>query len=156
MFPQLSFVLPKATNAKPSRTSMRNFRTLLCYPMTIAALALMAYTAVSKTAMSVTGDVWLDDFSITFENEESLEFSDLVADNFRVDGRRVPASVYRVAKPADPELENGNQLCGSGDVTYVANWASGKGMSAIAVFTGRNPPKSNTEMCALYTYEDPQ
>ncbi|CDN48703.1 Hypothetical protein RG540_CH25370 [Neorhizobium galegae bv. orientalis str. HAMBI 540] len=145
---------------------MRNFRTLLCYPMTIAALALMAssvhgqeaehYTAVSKTAMSVTGDVWLDDFSITFENEESLEFSDLVADNFRVDGRRVPASVYRVAKPADPELENGNQLCGSGDVTYVANWASGKGMSAIAVFTGRNPPKSNAELCALYTYEDPQ
>ncbi len=94
-------------------------RNLLCYPMTVAALALMAssvcaqeaehYTAVSKTAMSVTGDVWLDDFGITFENEETLEFSDLVADNFRVNGRRVPASVYRVAQPADPELENGNQ-----------------------------------------------
>ncbi|WP_105426937.1 hypothetical protein [Neorhizobium tomejilense] len=143
---------------------MRNF--LLCYPITAAAMILMAssvhaqetdrYTAVSKTAMSVTGDVWLDDFGITFENEETLEFSDLVADNFRVDGRRVPGSVYRVAKPADPELENGNQLCGSGDVTYVANWASGKGMSAIAVFTGKNPPKSSAEMCALYTYEDPK
>ncbi|CAN7407345.1 hypothetical protein [Neorhizobium sp. LjRoot104] len=134
--------------------------------MTVATLVLMVssvhaqeaehYTAVSKTAMSVTGDVWLDDFSITFENEETLEFSDLVADNFRVNGRKVPASVYRVAEPADPELENGNQLCGSGNVTYVANWASGSGMSAIAVFTGRNPPRSSDEMCALYTYEDPK
>lgn len=141
-------------------------RNLLCRPMTVATLVLMVssvhaqeaehYTAVSKTAMSVTGDVWLDDFSITFENEETLEFSDLVADNFRVNGRKVPASVYRVAEPADPELENGNQLCGSGNVTYVANWASGSGMSAIAVFTGRNPPRSSDEMCALYTYEDPK
>ncbi|WP_245571279.1 hypothetical protein [Neorhizobium alkalisoli] len=98
----------------------------------------------------------MDDFSIRFESGGSLAFSDLVADNFRVDGKRVPASVYRVEDPADPELENGNQLCGAGDVTYVANWAAGDGMSAIAVFTGKRPPKSSDEMCALYTYEDPQ
>lgn len=114
------------------------------------------YSAMSNTAMNITGDVWMDDFSITFENGEALEFSDLVADNFRVDGRRVPASVYRVSEPADPELENGNQLCGSGDVTYVASWASGNGVTAIAVFTGNRPPQSNDQMCALYTYEDPQ
>ena len=68
------------------------------------------YTAMSKTAMSVTGDVWLDDFSIKFENGESLDFSDLVADHFSVDGQKVPASVYRVKEPADPELQNGNSL----------------------------------------------
>jgi hypothetical protein len=114
------------------------------------------YGAVSNTAMSVTGDVWLDDFSITFENDESLEFSDLVADHFRVDGKRVPASVYRVKTPADPELQNGNTLCGAGDVSYVASWGVGDGMTAIAVFTGNRPPKSDQDMCALYTYEDPQ
>jgi hypothetical protein len=112
------------------------------------------YTAVSNTAMSVTGDVWLDDFGMTFENEEALEFSDLVADHFLVDNRSLPGSVYRVKVPADPELQNGNQLCGSGDVAYVANWDAGNGLTAIAVFTGKRPPKSSDEMCALYTYQE--
>ena len=112
------------------------------------------YKATSNTAMSITGDVLMDDFSITFENDESLEFSDLVASRLRVDGRTVPASVYRVETLGDPELLNGNQLCGTGDVTYVANWAAGDGMTAIAVFTSEQPPKSSAEMCALYTYED--
>ncbi|MGG6895590.1 MULTISPECIES: hypothetical protein [Rhizobium] len=114
------------------------------------------YTATSNTAMSITGDVWLDDFSIKFENGEVLEFSDLVADHFSVDGRTVPASVYRVKEPADPELQNGNQLCGSGDVTFVASWAGGSEMTAIAVFTSKRAPKSSAEMCALYNYEDPK
>ncbi len=143
-------------------TNLRHlFRSLPALALALVAIPAFAqeadrYTAVSNTAMSVTGDVWMDDFSIRFESGESLAFSDLVADNFRVDGKRVPASVYRVEDPADPELENGNQLCGAGDVTYVANWAAGDGMSAIAVFTGKRPPKSSDEMCALYTYEDPQ
>ncbi|WP_162894967.1 hypothetical protein [Rhizobium terrae] len=145
---------------------MRHIRRLFHYPVALAFVAAAAlpafsqeadhYSAVSKTAMSITGDVWMDDFGITFENDEALEFSDLVADNFRVDGKRVPASVYKVAEPADPELENGNRLCGSGKVTYVASWGISGGMTAIAVFTGRNAPKSSGEMCALYTYEDPQ
>ncbi|WP_246617630.1 hypothetical protein [Rhizobium populisoli] len=139
----------------------------LFYALPLAALALTAspaaaqeesdhYAAVSNTAMSITGDIWLDDAGITFENDEYLEFSDLVADKFRVDGRMVPGSVYRIAEPADPVLLNGNKLCGSGKVTYLANWASSKGMSAIAVFTGKAAPKSSAEMCASYTYEDPQ
>ncbi len=114
------------------------------------------YTAVSKTAMSITGDVWMDDFSITFQNDESLEFSALVANHFVVDDKTVAASVYRVKDPADPELQNGNQLCGNGAVSYVASWALGDGMTAIAVFTGKRAPKSDEDMCALYTYEDPE
>jgi hypothetical protein len=114
------------------------------------------YTAVSKTAMSITGDVWMDDFSITFQNDESLEFSALVANHFVVGDKTVAASVYRVKEPADPELQNGNQLCGNGAVSYVASWALGDGMTAIAVFTGKRAPKSDEDMCALYTYEDPE
>lgn len=114
------------------------------------------YTAMSNTAMSVTGDVWMDDFSIRFESGETLAFSSLAADHFVVDGKRAPASVYRVKEPGDPELQNGNQLCGSGDVTYIASWADGSDSTAIAVFTGDRAPKSSDEMCALYTYEDPK
>ena len=110
------------------------------------------YIAYSNTAMSITGDIQMDDFSITFANGEMLEFSDLVADRFVVDGEGVPASVYRVATPGDPELENGNRLCGSGDVTYIANWAAGDGLSIVAVFTGDDAPETSDEMCASYTY----
>lgn len=111
-----------------------------------------SYTAISNTAMSITGDIDMDDFSITFANGTSMDLSDLVADHFVVDGRNVPASVYRVADPADPELENGNTLCGNGDVTYMASWGTGRDMT-LAVFTSDEPPESDGEMCASYIYE---
>jgi hypothetical protein len=137
---------------------MRSFRSLysLALFVVLAAMPALAddYKAVSNTAMSVTGDVSMDDFSITFETGDELAFSSLVADHFIVDGERVPASVYRVADPDDPELLNGNRLCGSGPVTYVASWTAGEGLSAIAVFTGNRAPKSSDQMCASYTFED--
>ena len=112
------------------------------------------YKAASNTAMSITGDISMDDFSMVFANGETLEFAELIADHFRVDGRRVPGSVYSVETPGDPELENGNRLCGNGDVTYVATWSGGEGMTMVAVFTGSQPPASDDQMCASYLYED--
>jgi hypothetical protein len=112
-----------------------------------------SYTAISNTAMSITGDIELDDFEIVFANGKSLEFSDLVADTFIVDDEQVPASLYRVANPGDPVLENGNRLCGNGDVTYIANWDAGDGTTGLSVFTGDQPPESNDEMCASFFYE---
>ncbi|BDA84566.1 hypothetical protein Sa4125_21080 [Aureimonas sp. SA4125] len=111
-----------------------------------------SYSATSNTAMSITGDIDMDDFSITFANGAMLNFSELVADHFVVDGRDVPASVFRVADPADPVLENGNSLCGNGDVTYIASWGAGADMT-LGVFTGDAPPESDAEMCASYSYE---
>lgn len=112
-----------------------------------------SYTALSNTAMSITGDIELDDFEIVFANGKRLEFSDLVADTFIVDDEQVPASLYRVKNPADPVLENGNRLCGSGKVTYIANWDAGDGTTGISVFTGATAPESNDEMCASFFYE---
>lgn len=112
-----------------------------------------SYIAVSSTAMSVTGDIQFDDFGITFANGKTLRFSTLVGDSFVVDGEEVPASLYEIANPSDPRLENGNRLCGSGAVTYLANWDGGDGRSIVAVFTGEEVPSSDDEMCASYTYE---
>lgn len=112
------------------------------------------YRAFSTTAESITGDISMDDFSITFANGESLKFAALLGDHFVVDGSRVNASVYSVEDPSDPELENGNRLCGAGDVTYLASWSGGEGLTIVAVFTGDEPPESSDEMCASYTYQD--
>ena len=107
--------------------------------------------AVSNTAMSITGDVTMDDFGITFENGKKLAFDELVADSFTVDGKSVPASLYSVKTPADPVLLNGNRLCGEGKVTYVASW--GTDLVMVAVFTTQDAPQSDAEMCASYSYE---
>lgn len=112
------------------------------------------YKAASTTAMSITGDISMDDFSMVFANGESLDFAELIADHLMVDGRQVPGSVYSVETPGDPELENGNRLCGNGDVTYVATWSGGQGMTMVAVFTGSEPPASDEQMCGSYLYED--
>lgn len=127
----------------------------LVLPAMLAAAPALAdkYVAVSKTAESITGDVTMDDFGIRFANGRKLAFSDLVADHFMADGKRRPGSVYRIEKPADPVLLNGNRLCGTGKVTYLANWLSDSGLNVIAVFTGDDAPESADEMCASYTYE---
>lgn len=132
------------------------------YPAMVAALLaalgspafaqMERYAAYSNTAISITGDIKTDDFEIIFENGEKLAFSDLVADHFVVGGELVPASVYMVEVPADPELLNGNRLCGAGDVTYLASWLEDE-LTVIAVFTGEEPPQSDEEMCASYLYE---
>ncbi|MDO9417504.1 hypothetical protein [Pararhizobium sp.] len=135
-------------------------RTRFAWLALVAAFSIPAaasaddYTAFSKTAMSITGDIAFDDYSIVFANGEELRFSALVADHFTVDGESVPASVYSVENPGDPELENGNTLCGGGDVTYIASYSAGDGMTEIAVFTGDEAPSSSASMCASYIYMD--
>ena len=62
----------------------------LCLPATALA---DSYSATSNTAMSITGDIDMDDYSITFTNGTTMNFSALVADHFVVDGKDIPASV---------------------------------------------------------------
>lgn len=111
------------------------------------------YSAVSNTAMSVTGDIQFDDYEIVFQNGERLVLSDLVSYEIEVGGRTVDASVYVVETPADPVLLNGNRLCGNGNVTYVASWPGSSDLTVVAVSTTRDVPRSDGEMCASYTYE---
>ncbi|TYR34623.1 hypothetical protein FY036_04525 [Mesorhizobium microcysteis] len=127
---------------------------------TLAALLFSAapafaesYTAVSNTAMSITGDIELDETGITFANGKTMAFSEKAADNLTIDGRARQASVYRVENPDDPTLESGNELCGNGDVTFIAAWEGSYGLTSLAVFTGDMPPESDESMCASYSYQ---
>jgi hypothetical protein len=109
------------------------------------------YSAISNTAMSITGDIEFDDFGITFENGKKITFDQLVGDTFVVGGETVNASVYSVADPGDPVLLNGNRLCGE-PVTYVASWGDAS-TTTVAVFSTQDVPSSDADMCASYTYE---
>lgn len=110
-------------------------------------------TAISTTAMSITGDITLDDSEIVFSDGQSLAFDELVQDVFVVDGEEVSASVYSVAEPQTLELLNGNTLCGDGFVTYVATWAGMDDLTIVAMFDTQDVPGSDAEMCASFTYE---
>lgn len=127
----------------------------------LAALCLAAspaladdLAALSTTASSITGDISFDDYEIVFENGEKLTFEDLIADQFTVDGKEVPASVYSVKRSENPVLLNGNRLCGEAPVTYVASWLDGD-VTMLAVFETPDAPESSESMCALYTYVYP-
>jgi hypothetical protein len=134
-------------------TMFRTIATAVAFAFAATAAQADSYAAISNTAMAITGDIEFDDFSIVFANGEELVFAELVADNFVVDGRRVPASIYSIETPADPVLENGNRLCGMGDVTYLASWGGSDNLTIVAVFTTQDVPSSSDEMCASYTYE---
>lgn len=110
-----------------------------------------SYSAISNTAMSITGDIEFDDFGITFENGKKITFDQLIGDTFVVGGETVNASVYSVADPGDPVLLNGNRLCGE-PVTYVASWGDAS-TTTVAVFSTQDVPSSDADMCASYTYE---
>lgn len=111
------------------------------------------YLPVSAEAKAITGDIQIDDFSIRFETGATLKFSELVAETFEVDGKVLPASVYRVAQPADPALKDGKRLCGKGDVSYIVYWMAMPEQVTIGVFTGDKPPRHDAERCTAYIYK---
>lgn len=124
----------------------------LCVVLASPAFA-DTYAAVSNTAISVTGDIELDETGITFENGEQVTFAARVADRLTVDGKTVEAFVFSLAEPRDPVLLNGNRLCGA-PVTYAASWETDDGSGTVlAVFSTPQAPRSDAEMCASYIYE---
>ena len=130
----------------------RTHHLALALSLCIATPALAdTYAAISNTAMAITGDIEFDDFGITFENGKQIVFAELIGDSFVVGGETVNASVYSVAEPSDPVLNNGNRLCGA-PVTYVASWGNDSS-TTVAVFSTENAPESDAEMCASYSYE---
>ena len=112
------------------------------------------YLPFSAEAKAITGDIQIDDFSIRFETGATMKFSELVAETFEVDGKELPASVYRVAQPADPALKGGKRLCGKGDVSYIVYWMAIPEQITIGVFTGDKPPHNDMERCKAYIYNN--
>ena len=112
------------------------------------------YLPISAEAKAITGDIQIDDFSIRFETGATMKFAELVAETFKVDGKELPASVYRVAQPADPALKDGKHLCGKGDVSYIVYWMAVPEQITIGVFTGDKLPRNDTQRCKAYIYKN--
>ena len=140
------------------RSTIAFFATLL------AALAVsplradpVNWAATSNTAMAITGDIVLDDYSLTFANGKSLDLEPHEADrvgNRSGSGENVPGDVSKIDPPANPKLLNGNKLCAM-PVTYVVTWSPGEGELGINIYSGAKAPTGTDGLCASYFYQTP-
>lgn len=116
------------------------------------ASAAETWEAVSTTAMSITGDITVEEEKITFDNGESL--------GLRPVGDDEPG-VFVVTPEANPTLLNGNKLCGNEPPTFLVFGrpkAEGSDETLyLKVFDTNDVPEASDEMdqpgiCASYTY----
>ena len=118
-----------------------------------AAVAPEYWTALSRTAMAITGDVRFTPAQIVFQNRRAMKIAPVP----RPRGFPAAATVlYRVMPPSDPVLLNGNRLCGARRVTYVlvSRTRSPAGDVELSVYTGARPPANEGDgLCATYFYQ---
>ncbi len=114
------------------------------------------WEAMSHTATAITGDIRLSPHRLkTARAALPLAVArDLPA--FKAEGGRlVGARVLRVTRPADPVLLNGNRLCGTAPVHWLAVWRDDGGKTlSMAVFSGDALPTGLDDpgLCGTYGY----
>jgi hypothetical protein len=111
------------------------------------------WTAVSQTAMAITGDMRFTPAQMVFQNGVGMRIVPMSRP------RGFPATatqLYRVVPPSDPVLLNGNRLCGARRVTYVlvSRARSPAGDVELSVYGGvRAPANEGDGLCATYYYQ---
>src|SRR5438045_2499496 len=110
------------------------------------------WSAFSKTAYSITGDIVLSPTRLQTERANfRLKF---VADLPRYESvlGPAPARVLAVIAPRDPSLLNGNKLC-SGLVRWMVASHTASGELELDVFEGKEMPTSSAhEICGALFY----
>jgi hypothetical protein len=119
---------------------------LLAIVLGVVATAAQAeaarWLATSKTAMSITGDIVLDDYSLTFKDGKSLSLKpyEMAREgNWSASGDAISGDVFKIDPPSSPKLLHGNSLCGA-PATYVVLWTPGEGELTLNFYSGDAPP----------------
>lgn len=136
---------------------MRRAYTAVLLAMTVPSAAAPAtehWTAASRTATGITGDI---DLSPTKLVAAGKTFPLSVAADvaaFGTSGGSKPVRLLRVTREVNPVLLRGNTLC-SPAARWIAVYRSdaGKGLN-LAVFSGETQPRGEDDpsLCATYFY----
>ncbi len=117
--------------------------------------------AFSRTAYGITGDITLTNTKLTFANGASLNLEPIEHD------AQTGQTLFRITTKLNPELLNGNFMCGGKPIDYIVVQVSGdvpgqSDMQLMAYYYPEQlrlsdlPLKDQNElnrmMCALYTY----
>ncbi|MFH6782892.1 MULTISPECIES: hypothetical protein [Methylobacterium] len=112
------------------------------------------WTALSKTAMAITGDISLSPTRLVAAGR--IVPLSVAADvpAFATLSGPVPARILKVTPPADPKLLHGNTLCGA-PVRWIVAYRKDAGRSlTLAAFSGETLPagESGSGLCATFSY----
>lgn len=118
---------------------------LLAHP---ADAACAKWTATSRTATAITGDITTCPGTLSFGNgtKLKLQFVGNKKGSWAF-GSADSAMIYRVTPPSDPLLLNGNTLCGE-PVHFIALSPTGDGRLGMTVFGAQL-----SDFCAVYFYD---
>lgn len=113
------------------------------------------WSAASKTATAITGDIQLSPTRLIMANGAMLPLAvDSDPKAFGTSSGPQAARILKVTKPADPKLLNGNTLCGA-PVRWIAVYrgAGGKELN-LAAFSGMARPtgENGTGLCGTFLY----
>ena len=116
------------------------------------------WSAMSKTAMSITGDIVIDGDRLTFADGKSLKLEPYEmarTGDWAASGDAVAGDVFRVVPPSSPKLLHGNSLCAE-PASFVVLWTFGEGELTLNVYSGDAAPTGTPDadaLCATYSYE---
>ena len=101
--------------------------TLTGLPQCWAAGGVERWTATSRTAEAITGNITLRSDQIIVAGGKSLPIKMLKDVSFTDDiGKTAPATIYQIVTPADPVLSGGNRICGGpkagAPVQFIIIW----------------------------------
>jgi hypothetical protein len=114
---------------------------------------------MSKTAMSITGDIVLDDYRLTFANGKSLDLEpyEMAREGDRsASGDVISGDVFKIEPPANLKLLHGNSFCAA-PATYVVLWTPGESELTLNIYSGDAAPTGTRDvdaLCATYSYEE--
>jgi hypothetical protein len=127
--------------------------------LTAASAEPAAWHAMSKTAMSITGDIMLDDYRLTFADGKSLDLEpyELAREgDWSGSGDVITGDVFKIAPAPGLKLQNGNLFCAA-PASYVVLWTPGESELTINVYSGDAAPTGTRDvdaLCATYSYEE--
>lgn len=123
-----------------------------------AAAEIEHWAAMSKTAMSITGDIAIDGDRLTFADGKSITLRPYeMARNgdWAASGEELAGDVFKIEPPSDLKLKRGKRFCSS-PATFVVLWTYGEGELTLNVYSGAAAPLGSPDadsLCATYSYE---
>lgn len=133
------------------------FAAVLLISLTVSAGAAPAtelWSATSRTATAITGDIALSPTKLVAAGKTFPLAVAADVEAFGTSGGPKPARIMRVTREVNPVLLRGNTLC-SPAARWIALYRSdgGKGLT-LAVFSGQMQPQGEDDpsLCATYYY----
>ncbi|MDQ0317833.1 hypothetical protein [Amorphus orientalis] len=114
------------------------------------------WSALSNTATSITGDITVSEGEVTFSDNKSVKIEPVGTKegDWTDFGGSMEGHIFKLETPADPELLNGNKLCGmpGNPVTHLVLATGDDGGLSLIVYTGDETPTPTSSPCSIFNY----